>query len=234
MQNNLEQEKWVILGGSRGLGAAFVRQVGQQCPGLAMLVSSRKQEKMQDFLQTFCEGGGNVQLLAADFVQKEGQQLVLEQLDQFEPHRVFYFAGGGPYGEFGQRAWRDHIWALEVNFLFAARVLHWALSKPEPQLKQFVLVGSAVAEDKPDPMAASYCAAKHALFGLYKSVVAENPKIDIRLFSPTYMDTELLPPNASPRQSGVEILNPDEVAAKMWEWVNKDDHQGHYRLEKLS
>ena len=80
------------------------------------------------------------------------------------------------------------------------------------------LVGSAVAQDKPDPGASSYSSAKHGLKGLCESLQKESPKCAIHLFSPGYMDTDLLPANAWPRQQGlVEDVN--SVAKRLWQVV---------------
>ena len=80
-------------------------------------------------------------------------------------------------------------------------------------------MGSSVAEDKADPGAASYAAAKHALKGLLESVILEKPDLDVRLFSPGYMDTGMLPQNAWPRQQGL-AEDPDAVARRLWQWSN--------------
>ena len=105
-------------------------------------------------------------------------------------------AGGGPHGKFQSKEFKDHLWAYKLNLLFPAELIHWSLRNLS--LKQFVLVGSSVAESNADPLASSYSSAKHGLKGLVSSINAEGCDFDLRLFSPPYMDTDLLPNNSQP------------------------------------
>lgn len=209
-------EKIAIIGASRGLGAAIVRSKPTDSVILAI---ARNRERLAR-LQT--EMGESIQIFPADITSDFDR--MLGGLQEFQPSRVFYLAGGGPYGEFQKKAWKDHVWAWEVTFLAAARLVH-ALLNDSPQI---ILCGSSVAESSGDPRAASYASAKHALRGLYESLRRENPKLDLRLFSPGYLDTELLPKGASVRYKGV--WNPELVAKKFWDWARSNDHAGHISL----
>ncbi|MBK7960771.1 MAG: hypothetical protein IPK04_05925 [Bdellovibrionales bacterium] len=78
-----------------------------------------------------------------------------------------------------------------------------------PHFKQGIFIGSQIAERNPDINAASYTAAKHALLGIISTLQKEalegkdtkkaSLAHDLRLFSPGYMNTSLLPPTAWPR-----------------------------------
>lgn len=180
------QEKILLLGASSGLGKATFELLKDHalCPEL--LSFSRKNGGM-------------------DFSKKElWAQYVNEILNVQSPSRIIYFAAGGPYGDYKKFQWKDHEWSLNVSFSFPAFLLHSALQVDDhSQLKQILFIGSAVAETKPDPKASMYCAAKHALKGLISSVQLEEPKIDVQLFSPGYMDTPMLPMNSWPRNAGL-------------------------------
>lgn len=133
-------------------------------------------------------------------------------------HRFIYFAGGGPYGPFQEKAWKDHQWAWNVTFLSAARFFHTFLKIPH--FRQGIAIGSQVAENHADSGAASYAAAKHALRGLVLTLQKEGgDSKDLRLFSPGYMNTNLLPPAAWPRQAGLQIHEPDRVAQDLALWM---------------
>ena len=160
----------------------------------------------------------------ADFTSRVGQDETLRYLLHDTFSKLFIVAGGGPYGLFHDREWKDHQWSWDLTFQFPARVLH-AMRVAERSGVQVVVVGSAVAENAPDPRAASYCAAKHALCGLVQSLQLETPDWDLRLFSPGYMDTELLPPGAPARRLGV--YDPRLVARELWEWCLNADIGGH-------
>ena len=209
-------DRIAIIGASRGLGAAIVRLKPADTTILAISRNRERLTMLQD------EVGDSVQIFPADVTSEF--DAILASLQEFRPSHVFYLAGGGPYGEFQKKAWKDHVWAWEVTFLAAARLVH-ALLNDSPQI---ILCGSSVAEANGDPQAASYASAKHALRGLYESLRLENAKLDIRLFSPGFLDTELLPKGASVRYKGV--WNPELVAKKFWDWARSNDHAGHMSL----
>ena len=104
-------------------------------------------------------------------------------------------------------------------------MLHALVSAKAP-IPQVILVGSSVAESAADPKAASYCAAKHALRGLFLSLREEYPDWDLRLFSPGYMDTDMLPPHALVRKKGVH--DPARVASDLWSWALTADRGAHW------
>lgn len=195
-------EKVLALGASRGLGASVVKRLSENA-NLEVVSVSRKADKFK-----------------LDFSKPDEQKKVFELIREVQPTRIFYFAGGGPFGKFADKEWKDHQWSLEVNFLFPARLLNHVM-KNNLGLKQIVFVGSLVAENKAHPMAASYGAGKSAMRALLESVnTEEKNSVDIRLFSPGYMDTEMLPKNAYPRREGMKLLSPNFVAEKFCEWVN--------------
>ena len=104
--------KVAFLGCGRGLGAEVFKQWQKGYPEDRLFLSSRTVVSQQH------------SVLTCDF-SKEDQVLgLIEALGDFAPERVFYFAGGGPYGPFSQKAWKDHMWAYKLNFLFPAFLLH--------------------------------------------------------------------------------------------------------------
>jgi short-subunit dehydrogenase len=213
-------DRVVILGASRGLGAELARVAAQS--GVSVMGFSRKASTLQALAKEL----ENFNFQAADFSKPESQTTVLDYLTSQPIARVFYVAGGGPFGPFHKREWKDHQWAWDVSFLFAARVAH-ALRQARLNA-QLILVGSAVAEAAVDPGAASYSAAKHALKGLFLALRAENPEWDVRLFSPGYLDTEMLPANAAVRQKGVYEAR--VIAQELWDWSTQPqspDDSGH-------
>jgi NAD(P)-dependent dehydrogenase (short-subunit alcohol dehydrogenase family) len=203
-----------VIGASRGLGAAIVAALHKMDPASPILGISRKQAPS-------CHWS------AADLSTDAGQEAALKALGDFAPATVICCVGGGPFGAFAAKAWRDHQWSYQVSLLFPARLAHWALGF-RPYLRQLVLVGSSVAEDQADPGAGSYSSAKHGLRGLHATLVREEPKIDVRLYSPGYMDTHMLPPNAHVRQR--PIWRPEDVAGDLLEWLENGPVHDHRRL----
>jgi short-subunit dehydrogenase len=206
-------QRIAVLGASRGLGEALVKHI-QSLDSYSCLLTSRKSE-----LLTALARKGRDTVLKADFTTTAGQTSVLEAIKEFLPHQVFYVAGGGPYGAFAEKKFKDHMWALEVGLVFPMKVIHTLLTTKEfdENLHKIAVVGSAIAGQSPDPFASAYAAAKHGLRGLVKSIQAEKPKIELKIFEPGYIDTELLPPNAWPRQHGIVARREDE-ARRLWQW----------------
>ena len=210
-------EKFILLGASRGLGWCVYQQLLKQKPEAHFLLSSRKIENRKN------EIGANTFLLAQDFSQSEVDKNFMNKLAEFQATTLIYFAGGGPYGLFQEKKWSDHLWSLRTSFLFPAELIHLILSQKAnwPRLQKIVVMGSAVAEDKPDPKASSYAAAKHALKGLIDSIKLEQGGMpNLILFSPPYMQTDMLPANSHPRLND-SAENPVVVADRLIEYIEK-------------
>lgn len=215
-----EGEKIVILGASRGLGRALVDELLKQSPE-GILVVSRKLSSAKSDLQEY----KNLHYIEADLTKDESVNSLIAEMTDFNPHRVFYVAGGGAYGSFNSREWKDHDWAMRLNFLTPAKMIHSLLSQQgsnDNNLGQIMIVGSAIAGLKPDPMAASYSAAKHALVGLISSLQGEGHSLDLRLFNPGYINTSLLPKNAKPRHDGSSVNEARYVADHLLNWLLDD------------
>lgn len=173
-----------------------------------------------------------------DFTQPTAVESTLQSLKEFQPHQMIYCAGGGPYGTFHQKPWHSHLWAFHLNLIFPAHLTHAIISIKDSsfaELKQIIFVGSSVAENHSDPGASSYSAAKHGLRGLIQSLVVEYPfsisNIDLRLFSPPYMNTQLLPKNAKPRQNNFPLAEPDDMACDLLNWAHEPaDSKSWHRI----
>ncbi len=217
-------ERVAFLGCSRGLGRAVCHQMNREArPDFSLLVSRKK----EDLKSLAFEIGGESQVVPMDFSKESNVFSLLEMIKKQKIKRLFYFAGGGPYGSFVSKEWKDHQWAFQVNFLTPAFLLHQLLG--ENSLEQMVFVGSMIVDNKPDPLTTSYSCSKQALHFLVTSVTGESPEKDLRLFRPGYMDTDLIPPRASVRQDGTGLLDPKETARQFVSWVQ--DPQGDRILD---
>lgn len=210
------RKKWILLGVSRGLGWATYLQLLQTEPESEFLLCSRRIENRETEIES-----SRTKILSCDF-SKELSADFFQSLADFNPNHIIYFAGGGPYDLYQKKQWKDHLWCLQTSFLSPAQLIHEVLrSAPEswPQLKSLTVIGSAVAENAPDPKAASYAAAKHALRGLVTTINAEQevrPKV--LLFSPGYMQTELLPLHSEPRLTN-RAESAEVVACRLIEYI---------------
>lgn len=220
----LTSDRFILLGASRGLGWATYQNLFQRFKNQEFLLVSRR------IKQKGLSISDKTHLIEQDFSKGYCDEKFVQQLQDFQATHLIYFAGGGPYGPFSQKKWSDHQWAFETTFLYPARLVHLILSDPArwSSLRQVIIIGSAIAENRPDINAASYSAAKHALKGLVDTLVLEKEaslnglSAEVRLFSPGYMQTDLLPINSQPRQNGV-AENPLDVAKKLIAMIEKND-----------
>lgn len=212
-------EKILILGGARGLGGALRALWQKERPQDQLVVTSRKPLNIIGIESHIC-----------DFSQTQDVEKLLDFMQKWQPDRILCFPGGGPYGAFASKEWKDHHWALKVSLLTPLRVGHQFLKLKNS--RQIVFVGSAIAEAAADPFAASYSIAKHGLLGFVESLQAENTGKDIRLFSPGYMATDMLPlPTRQKKQ--LPVKSAEETAEQMYRWV-LDENVGWHFLPSLS
>lgn len=206
-----DSHKFILLGASRGLGWATYLQLGQAYPKSKFVLVARKMSKRRPDLPS--DLARNTEIFDIDFTKSEALDQMMALVTEHQPTTLIYFAAGGPFGTFQTKKWADHQWAMDVSFLFPARLIHSLMNQPELKLKNLICIGSAIAENQPDPGAASYCAAKHALAGLIQTLQKENTSpFQIQLFSPGYMKTDLLPENSWPRKQG--LAEPAEIVAQ--------------------
>ncbi|RME15123.1 MAG: SDR family NAD(P)-dependent oxidoreductase [Bdellovibrio sp.] len=217
----MNKEKICILGASRGLGLEIAKKLSTRAH-LLLLSRTAPDASIR----------AHHDFLSSDFSQKTAQEKVLKHIQDWNPERIFYIAGGGPYGDFSKKEWKDHQWALEVSFLFPARLIHFFSQKDSLALKQMAFVGSMIVENKPYPKGASYAAAKTALHSLIASLQEASLPFELKLFSPSYMDTTLLPPRATPRINGTPILSPPKVAQEFIHWCFHAKNSWHHEAKE--
>ena len=211
-------KRFCLLGSSRGLGWATYLALSQKYPDAEFLLVSRKIENKKLDLKP------NTKILSFDFTKNEPLSLI-EHVQNFGPTEIIYSAGGGPYANYFENAWETHLWSLKVTFLFPAElILKLGQSFKQnplkwPELRSITVIGSSIAENYADPKAASYCAAKHALKGLISTIQEEkSTQIQIKSFSPGYIETDLLPRNSAPREKGL-ALSAEVVANELIKFI---------------
>jgi short-subunit dehydrogenase len=195
-----KNSKVFIIGGRRGFGKSIGEIWSQTVPQIKLVTTSRV-------------AGANY---IFDLAKEESVTALLKTLDDEQPDHVVCAAGGGPYGEYIKKDWKDHSWSLSVTLLSPMRIAHHLLQST--YCRQMILIGSAVAEADADKYAASYCAAKHGLRGFVGTLALETTDKDIRLFSPGYMATDMLPVNVASK-TGKVPAKPQDVAQYFVDWA---------------
>ncbi len=208
-------ETIAFLGCSKGLGRAVVQEYSKvsQSPFLLISRTEKLLTALKDEITTPTEP------FVFDLSRTENLEPLIDKLHENQVTRIFYFAGGGPFGLFAEKQWKDHQWGLNVTFLSPAKLIHSCLNQGTlNHVKQFICIGSQLADSQADPFSASYASAKHGLRGLISTLAVEQTALDLRLFRPGYMDTIMLPKNAKPRIEGDTLVQPEQAAEvfKIW------------------
>lgn len=216
----------MILGSHKGLGAALVKSLlssgheSSDTGALSVVGVSRKDSHAwgEDPRYTF---------LSYDFSNEKFYESLLTQIQMFSPDQIIYCAGGGPFGPYGEQKWHSHEWAFKVNFELPAQICWWLATQAIPT--QMTYIGSSIAEAEcGDPAGPSYAASKWAMRGLISSLQEHYPQ-KFLLFSPGYMDTDMLPPKSAPRESGQDLLRPDDVASELIAWILDPSKNGFHK-----
>lgn len=228
-------KKIAILGASSGLGNALAREFDKN--QFRVLLSSRKKE----LLSKTATALKNADFFVADYTSPIDQEKTFHRLKEFSPDHIIYCAGGGAYGKFEEKKWISHEWTFQLNFIFPAKLIHVCLRSSSDNdsfknLQSIIYIGSQIADNKSDAMAASYCAAKHAMRGLVTSIQGERlnetnneghikknkPHCQVRLFSAPYMNTGLLPSGAWPHQVTGLVQEPEVISKIFYDWFISD------------
>ncbi len=190
-------EKIAFIGLGRGVGLSVLRQLEKDSASREILVLQRKDVAG---LESSEQKSLSLQWEACDLNREDSVQSAIATLKAWQPHRVWVFAGGGPFGDFGECAWSAHAWALQVSLSSLLHLGYETLALPSVQ--QFIATGSLVA-DTMDLRGSSYAAAKAGLRAWLQSVQGEElakgqSGKDIRLFRPPYFARGLLPAGSPP------------------------------------
>lgn len=205
---------WVILGSHKGLGYHLVKRLLKLESTAQVLGFSRQDSgKFKDHEKYKFLSFDFTKVYDDEILFNKIKQTILELSADKLPLKIIYVAGGGPFGDYSSKDWKDHEWAIKLNFLFPAKLIHSLKLLPEIQ---FLYVGSAIAEDAGgDAYGPSYAASKWAMKGLIASIKKDPKGLHCLHFSPSYMDTEMLPKNSFPRRENLNISDPQEVAAQI-------------------
>lgn len=191
-----EMKNVLILGGSKGLGKTIKDEFGDK----ALSVSRSDEVKV-------------------DLSKPESLETLKEIIDATSFDVIFYCAGGGPHGDYFSKPSHAHEWAYQVNFFRPTEIAHYLKSISFKGL--FVYIGSAIAERSVSKKSLSYSMSKKS--SLFTLLLMPEQDLKVRVFSPPYMNTALLPKNSWPRVEASElVLETKEVADELLSWISGD------------
>jgi len=194
----------LVLGGSRGLGKALMDLIPD-----SLSVSRTSSDPI-------------------DFSKEESAALVIGRVKDFQPSEIIYVAGGGPHGAFFEKSMKSHKWAYNVNLFTPIQILYGLIDLGYKG--EFVYVGSAIAERSNSAASLSYSTSKKSAKDII--LLCSSNLLKTKVFSPPYMDTDLLPKGSWPREEHPDlVVEPSKVAKVMLEWVsgqNGDNDSRHF------
>jgi 3-oxoacyl-[acyl-carrier protein] reductase len=211
----------LVVGGSRGIGAAISRRLAADGCAVAIVHLSRSGEAA-GLAAELEAGGAPVLLVAADVADPEALIGAIDRaLERFGRIDILVNNAGlsvvGPLGDYTIEDF-DRVFAVNVRAPFlAAQKVAGAMAEGG----RIITIGSAVASRMPGPGATLYTASKAALVGLTKGLARDlgGRAITVNLVQPGPTDTERNPvdgPNAAANRAPLAIARhgtPDEVAA---------------------
>lgn len=210
----------LVIGGTRGIGAAISRRFVADGASVAMLYRSRREEA-EELRSSLAAEGGTVLAICADVSGTRALADAFDQtIEQFgRLDVVVAVAGTAIVGGIETLADEDFDRTFSIN----VRAPFVAARKAAQMMKdggRIIFIGSVVADRSPGTGAALYAASKAALQGLTRGLARDlgEQGITVNLVQPGPTDTERNPangPNAELNRSPLAIsrhATPDEVA----------------------
>ena len=180
-------KKYLIVGGSSGIGLALTNQLAAK--GNKVLVLSRNQNQLQT--------SDNVEFRSFDILDENIEMPTLD----YELNGLAYCPGSINLKPFKNLKQQDFLSDFKINALGAIKVINKYFTNLQNSDNSSILLFSTVAVQTGMPYHASVASAKGAVEGLTRSLAAEfAPKIRVNAIAPSLTDT----PMASRLLSSVE------------------------------
>ena len=219
-QRPLTGKTALVIGGTRGIGAAISRRMAADGASVAMIHLERSREA-ELLAGELSEGGAQVMAVRADVADAEALSTAIDRIvERFGSVDILVNNAGlaitGPIGGYDADMF-DRLFAVNVRapFLAAQKVV-----ATMPDGGRIISIGSIVADRTPGAGTSLYAASKSALGGMTRGLARDlgSRGITVNLVQPGPIDTERNPadgPNAASNRAPLAIDRhgrPEEVA----------------------
>lgn len=195
IMNNLKNKIAFVTGGSRGIGAAIVKQLASEGASVTFTYSNSA-AKADELVAELTREGSNVRAVKADNAEKGAVSAAIEACVS-ENGRLDILVNSA--GTFIVKAFEEHtledydrIMTVNVQAVVEACLAASRLMAPSGRI---ISIGSSMAKRVSAPMSTLYSMSKSALVGLTKGLARDlaAKEITVNLVQPGSVDTEMNP-----------------------------------------
>lgn len=183
---NLSSKKALVLGGSRGIGAATVRRLASEGASVTFTYANSDEQASQ------LAGETGAQAVRADSADRDAVSRVIESVGEIDI--LVVAAGVVVMGNALELSADDIDRMIDINVRspYHASV---AAAKRMPQGGRIIIIGSVNGDRMPMPGAAGYALSKSAIQGLVRGLARDlgDKEITVNNVQPGPVDTDMNP-----------------------------------------
>lgn len=181
----------IVTGAGSGIGAEIARQLARR--GAAVLVTDIAEESIRGVAKEITESGGRGEAMVVDVTDRarlaEAIDTVVDQHGRLD--YMFNNAGVAIFGEFDEVTLDEWDKTIDVNLRAVAHGSALAYRRMVHQGTGHIVNTASVAGLVPVSLQAHYCATKHAIVGMDKTLRLEAAQHGVRVttFCPAFVQS---------------------------------------------
>jgi short-subunit dehydrogenase len=191
-RREIRDSRAIVTGASSGIGRATALELARQ--GAEVVITARREERLQQVAQQIAAAGGRVQTVVGDLVEPAVRQAALQAAQtHFGGLDVLVNnAGVGALGLFEHSDSARLRRVMEVNFFALVEMTRLALPVLRQGTNPMVVNVSSILGHRGVPYSSEYGASKAAVLGFSEAIRAELSRhgIDVLVVSPGTTETE--------------------------------------------
>lgn len=187
----------IVTGAARGIGREIARQMADH--GALVLVTDLPQAGIEEVAAQIAAVGGSAEARAVDVTRREDIQAAVDHVVSTHGQLDYIFnnAGVAIFGDFDVVTLEDWNRIIDVNLRGVAYGATIAYRQMVKQGHGHIVSTASVAGLVPVPLQAHYCATKHAVVGMSKTLAVEarDHGIAVTAFCPAFVETGMFDDN---------------------------------------